>query len=117
MERISFIVVGSQDCGGYLSVLLSISSKLLTRGLLRLLGRSGQPDGNFVIVLPESRESRRNSNAMRTPSLHAERLVQLLQRRKIATMAECKKAFGTKVDVSVFRKLKPLEQIQSSHSP
>lgn len=45
---------------------------------------------------------------MRTPSLHAERLVQLLQRRKIATMAECKKALGTKVDVSVFRKLKPL---------
>ncbi len=45
---------------------------------------------------------------MRTPSLHAERLLQLLRRRKIATMAECKKALGTKVDVSVFRKLKPL---------
>ena len=45
---------------------------------------------------------------MRTPSLHAERLVQLLRRRKIATMAECKKALGTKVDVTVFRKLKPL---------
>ncbi len=45
---------------------------------------------------------------MRTPSLHAERLVQLLLRRKIATMPECKKALGTKVDVTVFRKLKPL---------
>lgn len=34
--------------------------------------------------------------------------VELLQDRKIATLAELKAALGTGVDMTVFRKLKPL---------
>lgn len=39
---------------------------------------------------------------------HAEDAVELLEKRKIATLAELKDALGTRVDVTVFRKLKPL---------
>ena len=46
---------------------------------------------------------------MRTESFHAEDLAQALRRSKIATMDELKKALGTSVDVTVFRKLKQLE--------
>ena len=45
---------------------------------------------------------------MRTESLHADDLAQALRRGKIATMPELKKALGTAVDVTVFRKLKQL---------
>jgi hypothetical protein len=45
---------------------------------------------------------------MRTESFHADDLVQALRRSKIATMPELKKALGTEVDVTVFRKLKQL---------
>lgn len=45
---------------------------------------------------------------MRTESFHAEDLAQALRRSKIATMSELKKALGTEVDVTVFRKLKQL---------
>jgi len=45
---------------------------------------------------------------MRTESFHAEDLAQVLRRSKIATMPELKKALGTGVDVTVFRKLKQL---------
>lgn len=45
---------------------------------------------------------------MRTVSLHADDLAQALRRDKIATMPELKKALGTAVDVTVFRKLKQL---------
>ena len=45
---------------------------------------------------------------MRTESFHADDLVTALRHSKIATMAELKKALGTEVDVTVFRKLKQL---------
>lgn len=45
---------------------------------------------------------------MRTESFHADDLVTTLRRRKIATMPELKKALGTEVDVTVFRKLRTL---------
>ena len=45
---------------------------------------------------------------MRTESLHADDLAQALRRGKIATMPELKKALGTAVDATVFRKLKQL---------
>ncbi len=45
---------------------------------------------------------------MRMESFHAEDLAQALRRSKIATMPELKKALGTEVDVTVFRKLKQL---------
>jgi hypothetical protein len=45
---------------------------------------------------------------MRTESFHADDLAQALRRSKIATMPELKKALGTEVDVTVFRKLKQL---------
>ena len=45
---------------------------------------------------------------MRTESFHADDLVNALQNRTIATMPELKKALGTEVDVTVFRKLRKL---------
>jgi hypothetical protein len=45
---------------------------------------------------------------MRTESFHADDLAKVLRRSKIATMPELKKALGTEVDVTVFRKLKQL---------
>lgn len=46
-----------------------------------------------------------NSIIMRPDLYHAEDLKRLLQRRKIATMAELKQALGTTGDATVFRKL------------
>jgi len=45
---------------------------------------------------------------MRTETFHADELAKVLHRSKIATMPELKKALGTVVDVTVFRKLKQL---------
>src|SRR5258706_8170876 len=45
---------------------------------------------------------------MRTESFHADDLAKALRRSKIATMPELKRALGTDVDVTVFRKLKQL---------
>ncbi len=45
---------------------------------------------------------------MRTESFHADDLLNALRHRKIATMPELKKALGTDVDVTVFRKLRKL---------
>jgi hypothetical protein len=45
---------------------------------------------------------------MRTESFHADDLAKALRHSKIATMPELKKALGTDVDVTVFRKLKQL---------
>jgi hypothetical protein len=45
---------------------------------------------------------------MRTESFHADDLAKALRRSKIATMPELKRALGTEVDVTVFRKLKQL---------
>jgi hypothetical protein len=45
---------------------------------------------------------------MRTESFHADDLAKALRRSKIATMPELKRALGTEVDVTVFRKLRQL---------
>jgi hypothetical protein len=45
---------------------------------------------------------------MRTESFHADDLATALRHCKIATMPELKKALGTEVDVTVFRKLRQL---------
>lgn len=45
---------------------------------------------------------------MRTEQFHADSLMRLLKRQKIATMPELKLALGTSVDVTVFRKLRVL---------
>lgn len=45
---------------------------------------------------------------MRQEAFHAEDLARLLRQRKTATMADLKKALGTDVDVTVFRKLSQL---------
>jgi hypothetical protein len=45
---------------------------------------------------------------MRTESFHADDLVNALRHHKIATMPELKKALGSEVDVTVFRKLSKL---------
>jgi hypothetical protein len=45
---------------------------------------------------------------MRVESFHADDLAKALRRSKIATMPELKKALGTDVDVTVFRKLRQL---------
>lgn len=45
---------------------------------------------------------------MRRESFHADDLTRLLCQSKIATMMELKRALGTQVDVTVFRKLKQL---------
>jgi hypothetical protein len=45
---------------------------------------------------------------MRTESCHPDDLAKALRRSKIATMPELKRALGTEVDVTVFRKLKQL---------
>ena len=49
------------------------------------------------------------SNIMRRETFHADDLVRLLRQRTIATMPELKKALGTAVDVTVFRKLKQID--------
>jgi len=45
---------------------------------------------------------------MRAESFHADDLAKALRRSKIATMPDLKRALGTEVDVTVFRKLKQL---------
>lgn len=50
---------------------------------------------------------------MRPPFFHSDELRALLLRSKIATLDELKQALGTSVDVTVFRKLKPLDYLTS----
>lgn len=50
---------------------------------------------------------------MRPLSFHSDELRALLLRNKIATLDELKQALGTSVDVTVFRKLKPLDYLTS----
>lgn len=57
---------------------------------------------------PGRRAIRQTPNIMRSESFHAEDLVRVLRGSKIATMPELKKALGTEVDVTVFRKLRQL---------
>jgi len=50
---------------------------------------------------------------MRPVSFHSDQLRSLLLRSKTATLDELKQALGTAVDVTVFRKLKPLDYLTS----
>src|SRR6266699_7152649 len=50
---------------------------------------------------------------MRPFSFHSDELRSLLRRNHIATLDEMKQALGTPVDVTVFRKLKPLDYLTS----
>ena len=50
---------------------------------------------------------------MRPLSFRSDELRSLLLRSKIATPDELKQALGTSVDVTVFRKLKPLDYLTS----
>jgi len=50
---------------------------------------------------------------MRPLSFHSDALHTLLLRNKIATLDELKRALGTSADVTVFRKLKPLDYLTS----
>src|SRR5207237_8517354 len=54
-----------------------------------------------------------NYNIMRPLSFRSDELRSLLLRSKIATLDELKQALGTAVDVTVFRKLKPLDYVTS----
>ena len=54
-----------------------------------------------------------NYNIMRPLSFRPDALRTLLLRNKIATLDELKLALGTAVDVTVFRKLKPLDYLTS----
>jgi hypothetical protein len=66
----------------------------------------------FVIV-PNVGAVNRNYNIMRPLSFRSDELRSLLLRSKIATLDELKQALGTSVDVTVFRKLKPLDYLTS----
>ena len=50
---------------------------------------------------------------MRPLSYRSDDLRSLLMRTKIATLDELKQALGTSVDVTVFRKIKPLDYLTS----
>jgi hypothetical protein len=50
---------------------------------------------------------------MRTAQFHAATLVQLLEKRQVATMAELKHALGTEVDMTVLRKLREVPYLTS----
>ena len=69
--------------------------------------------GRFVIVPNRRIRLDRNYNIMRPLSFRSDELRSLLLRSKIATLDELKQALGTSVDVTVFRKLKPLDYLTS----
>ena len=74
---------------------------------------SGGGCTNFVIVPNVRRVLNRNYNSMRPLFFRSDELRSLLLRSKIATLDELKQALGTSVDVTVFRKLKPLDYLTS----
>src|SRR5450755_1603253 len=67
----------------------------------------------FVIVPNRRIWCNRNYNIMRPLSFRSDELRSLLLHSKIATLDELKQALGTSIDVTVFRKLKPLGYITS----
>src|SRR2546422_638610 len=69
----------------------------------------------IVNVIVPNRRNRcsRNYNIMRPVSFRSDKLRSLLLRSKIATLDELKQALGTSVDVTVFRKLQPLDYLTS----
>src|SRR5882724_7909298 len=73
-----------------------------------IVKRGGQEAIILLEFYLETSFYRETSNIMRTESFHADDLARALWRSKIATMPELKRALGTDVDVTVFRKLKQL---------
>src|SRR3989441_8177887 len=69
----------------------------------------------IVNVIVPNRRNRcsRNYNIMRPVSFRSDKLRSLLLRSKIATLDELKQALGTSVDITVSRKLKPLDYLSS----
>ena len=55
----------------------------------------------------------RNYNIMRPVSFRSDELRSLLLRNQVATLDQLKQALGTPVDVTVFRKLQPLDYLTS----
>lgn len=82
--------------------MLSVSISASSEGML-----------GFVIVPNRRFGSSRNYNIMRPLSYRSDELRSLLMRTKIATLDELKQALGTSVDVTIFRKLKPLGYLTS----
>lgn len=79
-------------------------------------GESSGPSAgfdNFGIVPSRRYPVNRYYNIMRPLSFRSDELRALLLRNKIATLDELKQALGTTVDVTVFRKLKPLDYFTS----
>src|SRR5450755_1187934 len=75
---------------------------------------SGWLRARVFVIVPNSRIRRnRNYNSMRPLSFRSDELRSLLLHSKIATLDELKQALGTSVDVTVFRKLKPLDYLTS----
>jgi hypothetical protein len=68
---------------------------------------------HFVIVPTRRCRCSRYYNIMRPLSYHSNELRALLLRNQIATFDEMKRALGNPVDVTVFRKLKPLDYLSS----
>ena len=75
--------------------------------------RTVQRADRFVIVPNRRNPVNRNYNIMRPLSFRSDELRSLLLRSKTATLDELKQALGTTVDVTVFRKLKPLDYLTS----
>src|SRR6266567_3609960 len=70
--------------------------------------------GRGFVIVPNRRNPRnRNYNIMRPLFFRSDELRSLLLRSKIATLDELKQALGTAVDVTVFRKLRPLDYVTS----
>src|SRR5450755_2850542 len=67
----------------------------------------------FVIVPGRRIRCNRNYTIMRPLSFRSDELRSLLLHSKIATLDELKQALGTSVDITVFRKLKPLDYLTS----
>ena len=80
---------------------------------LRLWTSGSGGHRRFVIVPNRRRWYNRNYNIMRPVSFRSEELRSLLLQSKSATLDELKQALGTSVDVTVFRKLKPLDYLTS----
>ena len=72
-----------------------------------------QRAAGFVIVPNIRNWFNRNDNIMRPLSYRSDELRSLLRRSKTTTLDELKQALGTAVDVTVFRKLKPLGYLTS----
>lgn len=66
-----------------------------------------------MIGLRPHKEVRRNSVIMRPTTFDSDVLRRYLRAHKIANLGELKKALGTSADVTVFRKLRPLQYLTS----